>query len=71
MTIPTLSGEKIQLRIADTIKPTSTKRIPNQGLPFAKEPGKRGDLIVNFDIKFPDSLPEGSKQILYDILPAN
>ncbi|KAI1289952.1 DnaJ -like protein subfamily B member 4 [Halotydeus destructor] len=70
VTVPTLTGEKIQLRISDIVKPTSVKRIPNQGLPYTKEPSKRGDLVVNFDIKFPDSLPEGSKQILGDILPS-
>jgi len=71
VTVPTLTGEKLQLRISDIIKPTSTKRIPNQGLPFTKEPHKRGDLIVNFDIKFPDNLPEPTKHILSDMLPVN
>lgn len=69
--VPTLTGEKVQLRISDITKPTSLKRLPNQGLPNPKDPSKRGDLIVTFDIRFPDSLPEGSKQILYDVLPAN
>jgi DnaJ-class molecular chaperone len=68
ISIPTLSGDRIQQRITDIIKPTTTKRIPGQGLPHSKEPNRRGDLIIGFDIKFPDSLPEGSKQIMNDIL---
>lgn len=69
LTIPTISGERKTLRINEVIKPTTIKKIPNEGLPHSKEPHRRGDLIVNFDIRFPDSLPEGSKQILQDILP--
>lgn len=68
VTIPTLTGDRITQRFTEVIKPTTTKRIPGQGLPHSKEPNRRGDLIVAFDIKFPDSLPEGSKQILSDIL---
>ena len=69
ISVPTVTGERITQRFNEVIKPTTTKRIPNQGLPHSKEPHKRGDLIIQFDIKFPDSLPEGSKQILHDILP--
>lgn len=71
VSVPTLTGEKIPLRMAagDIIKPTTFRRITNQGLPHPKEPNRRGDLIVAFDIKFPDSLPEGTRQILQDILP--
>lgn len=71
ISIPTLTGERITHRISDVVKPTTTKRIPGQGLPHSKEPSRRGDLIVSFDIKFPDSLPEGSKQILSDVLVYN
>lgn len=68
--VPTLTGEKIQLSLLDEIiKPTTVKRIPAKGLPFPKEPNRRGDLLVNFDIKFPDSLSTNVKDILYDTLP--
>lgn len=71
ISIPTLTGDRITQRISDVIKPSTVKRIPGQGLPHSKEPNRRGDLLVNFDIKFPDSLPEGSKQILSDVLVYN
>ena len=57
ISIPTLTGERVTQRISEIIKPTTTKRIPGQGLPHSKEPNRRGDLIIGFDIKFPDSLP--------------
>lgn len=69
ISVPTLTGEKITQRYNEVIKPTTTKRITGHGLPHSKEPSKRGDLLINFEIRFPDSLPEGSRQILYDILP--
>ncbi|XP_074595338.1 dnaJ protein homolog 1-like [Brevipalpus obovatus] len=68
--IPTLTGSRVQLKCQELIKPNSVKRIAGQGLPNPKEPSKRGDIIVNFDIKFPDSLEPNTRQLLYDILPA-
>lgn len=68
--VPTLTGEKIPLdMLNEIIKPTTTKRITGQGLPLPKEPTKRGDLIVSFDIKFPDHLAQSVKDILHDTLP--
>uniref|UniRef100_A0A6V7KVZ8 J domain-containing protein n=1 Tax=Bracon brevicornis TaxID=1563983 RepID=A0A6V7KVZ8_9HYME len=68
--VPTLNGEKKTLNLTrDVVKPTMVKRIQGQGLPFPKEPSRRGDLLVSFDIKFPDSLTQSAKDILYDTLP--
>ena len=68
--IPTLTGEKITLNLTKEIaKPNTVKRIQGHGLPFPKEPSRRGDLMVSFDIKFPDSLTQSTKDILYDTLP--
>ncbi|XP_013786562.1 dnaJ homolog subfamily B member 4-like isoform X2 [Limulus polyphemus] len=67
--IPTLTGEKLTLRIKDIIKPNVIRRIAGHGLPYPKEPNRRGDLNVVFDIKFPDTLNESTKQILWDCLP--
>lgn len=71
VSIPTLAGEKIQLNLLNEIvKPNTVKRIQGQGLPFPKEPNRKGDLLVSFDIKFPDSLTTAAKDILYDTLPS-
>lgn len=68
--VPTLSGEKISLNLTrEVIKPNMVKRIQGQGLPFPKEPSRKGDLLVSFDIKFPESLTQSAKDILYDTLP--
>lgn len=67
--VPTLEGEPVTLAIRDIVKPTTQKRLSGRGLPMPKEPSKRGDLVIQFDIQFPTTLPEGTKQILSDILP--
>nr|CAH7713738.1 unnamed protein product [Callosobruchus chinensis] len=68
--VPLLGGGKMSLDFSeDVIGPDMTKRIPRQGLPFPKEPSRRGDLIVSFDIRFPESINKKHKKILSEILP--
>ena len=67
--IPTLDNRKIGLDCTgDIIKPNTVKRLQGYGLPLSKEPSKRGDIVVNFEILFPDSLTKSSKDILFDVL---
>jgi len=69
--IPTLTGEKIPINLAtEVVKPTTTKRIAGYGLPLPKEPTRRGDILVSFDIQFPDRLSQNTKDLLHDLLPA-
>ncbi|OQV13317.1 DnaJ-like protein subfamily B member 4 [Hypsibius exemplaris] len=68
--VPTIEGVKVALPLTDITKPHTVKRIPGRGLPVPKQTDKRGDLIVKFDIVFPDGLPQATKDILKDLLPA-
>ncbi|CAH1393597.1 unnamed protein product [Nezara viridula] len=68
--VPTLTGESIPLNLRkEIIKPTTLKRIQGHGLPLPKEPNRKGDLLVSFDILFPDTLTSSVKDILRDMLP--
>lgn len=68
--IPTLGGGSVPLNINnEVIKPATIKRLQGRGLPYPKEPSRRGDLIVNFDIQFPDNLSKNAREILNDLLP--
>lgn len=68
--VPTLTGEKIPVNLShEIIKPSTVKRIQGCGLPFPKEPTRKGDLLVSFDIQFPDNLSQSAKDILFDALP--
>merc|ERR1711892_895645 len=51
VSVPLLGGERLALNLQDeVIKPSTVKRVVGKGLPNPKDPARRGDLIVNFDI---------------------
>ena len=67
--IPTLKGESVLLRMSDVIKPGTIRRIPGYGLPLPKDPSNYGDIIVEFEIMFPDKLSTQAKEALAKVLP--
>jgi len=66
--VPTLDGKKVGLNCPEVIKPTTTKRLQGYGLPFPKEPSRRGDLVVSFEVLFPDNVSTSSKRTIYEAL---
>jgi len=69
--VPTIDGRKIPLKMTDAvIKPGTVRRIYGEGLPLPKQPTKRGDLVVEFDIEFPDHLSPSVRNKIADLLPA-
>lgn len=67
--VPTLDSSRVRkLQLNEVIKPTTEKRLTGDGLPIAKQPSNRGDIIVKFDIKFPDSLSSEQKEKLASTL---
>merc|ERR1719378_859193 len=63
--IPTLDGKKVGLNCSgEVIKPTTVKRLQGYGLPFPKEPHRKGDLLVSFEVLFPDQLTDKSKPVI-------
>nr|XP_054764293.1 dnaJ homolog subfamily B member 4-like [Lytechinus pictus] len=69
--VPTIEGRTITVPCKEVIKPNSRKRVTGEGLPYPKQPSRRGDLLITFDIAFPDHLPSTTKEILADCLPAS
>lgn len=67
--VPTLDNKLVPFTLtSEVINPTTTKRLQGYGLPFVKEPSRRGDLIISFDIKFPKEVSSSVRQILYNTL---
>ncbi|KAG6469778.1 dnaJ homolog subfamily B member 1-like [Zingiber officinale] len=54
--LTTLDGRDLVIDITDVVKPSYELLIQNEGMPIAREPGKKGNLIIKFDVKFPSKL---------------
>ncbi|XP_047962323.1 dnaJ homolog subfamily B member 1-like [Salvia hispanica] len=66
--ISTLDGRDLTVTVSDIVKPGYEMMIQNEGMPISKEPGKRGDLRIKFDIKFPSRLTSDQKSDLRRVL---
>jgi len=66
--IPALDGRVIKQRIEGVVTPGSSRVIPGEGMPISKHPGKKGDLIVTFDVIFPQKLNEQQKNQIRQFL---
>lgn len=79
LTIETLDNRKLYISMDEIISPQTVKKIENEGLPIieeskgklfnkAKDLSKKGDLYINFDIKFPQFLTQEIKEELANLL---
>lgn len=59
--LPTLDGRNLNIPITDVISPGYEKVVPKEGMPITKDQGKRGNLRIKFDIKFPSRLTSEQK----------
>jgi DnaJ-class molecular chaperone len=50
------------------VHPGYQKSIEGEGMPISREPGKRGSLILRFQIQFPDYLSDEKKAMLKKLL---
>lgn len=67
--VPYLNNQTRRVHSDGIITPTNnTLTIRGAGMPLSREPGKYGDLIVNFDIRFPTSLDYSQKQAIASVL---
>lgn len=66
--IPHIDGSKEQHALLRVVGPDTEDVFRGQGMPVSKQPGKRGDLLVNYNIRFPRTIPEQDKKQLANIL---
>lgn len=70
LTVLTLDGRSLRVPISGVINPQTKIPIHGEGMPNTKSHlNKKGDMIVQFDIKFPESLPHASIELLLNALP--
>ncbi len=66
--VPMLDGKTKSITVEQVVSPGFTIRVAGQGMPKAKNPSARGDLIVAFNVAFPTALSEKQKKQVREIL---
>lgn len=66
---PTLDGRTIPVTTTDIVRPGMKRRITGEGLPLSKSPSRRGDLVVEYEVKFPEKLSQNARDVISQVLP--
>ncbi|XP_060941875.1 dnaJ homolog subfamily B member 13-like [Limanda limanda] len=62
--VQTIDGRLLNIPINDIVHPTYRKVVPGEGMPLFQDPSQRGDLIIHFDIQFPEKLSADRKHLI-------
>ncbi|XP_035034322.2 dnaJ homolog subfamily B member 13 [Hippoglossus stenolepis] len=62
--VQTIDGRLINIPINDIVHPKYRKVVPGEGMPLFQDPSQRGDLIIHFDIQFPEKLSPDRKHLI-------
>ncbi|KAL4362657.1 hypothetical protein GQ457_04G016590 [Hibiscus cannabinus] len=66
--LTTLDGRNLVIPLTEIIKPGAEVVFPNEGMPISKEPGKKGNLRIKLDVKYPSRLTTEQKSELRRVL---
>ncbi|KAM4604409.1 dnaJ homolog subfamily B member 1b [Polymixia lowei] len=66
---PTLDGRTVTVTTKDVVRPGMKRRITGEGLPLPKSPERRGDLLVEYEVKFPERLSQSVRETIAQVLP--
>jgi DnaJ homolog subfamily B member 4 len=66
--VSTLDGRNLTIPINSVVSPGYKEVVPKEGMSVPKEPSKRGDLRIKFNIKFPSRLTNDQKSGLKMLL---
>lgn len=68
LSLKTLDDRVLSIPISEVVSPGYYKTIKNEGMPISKEPGKKGDLVLKFNIIFPSYISDSKKTQLRSLL---
>ncbi|KAL0364649.1 UNVERIFIED_CONTAM: DnaJsubfamily B member 4 [Sesamum angustifolium] len=63
-----LDGRNITVPLTEVMKPGHEVLVPNEGMPYSKDPRKKGTLRIQIDVRYPKRLTEAQKHELRRIL---
>ncbi|GAV60332.1 DnaJ domain-containing protein/DnaJ_C domain-containing protein [Cephalotus follicularis] len=66
--LTTLDGRSLTIPINNVINPSYEEVVPREGMPIPKDPSKRGNLRIKFNIKFPTRLTAEQKSGIKKLL---
>ncbi|KAJ4921736.1 hypothetical protein JOQ06_016447 [Pogonophryne albipinna] len=66
---PTLDGRTVTVSTTDVVQPGMKRRVSGEGLPYPKRPDRRGDLLVEYEVKFPERLSQSARDTIAQVLP--
>ncbi|KAI9533962.1 DnaJ sub B member 1 [Dissostichus eleginoides] len=66
---PTLDGRTVTVSTTDIVQPGMKRRVSGEGLPYPKRPDRRGDLLVEYEVKFPERLSQSARDTIAQVLP--
>lgn len=66
--LTTLDGRNLVIPLTDIIKPGFEMVVPGEGMPISREHGRKGNLRIKFDVKYPSRLTAEQKSDLRRVL---
>lgn len=64
----TLDGRNLLVRVEEVVRPGYEVVLENEGWPIRKEPGKKGKLVIKFDVTFPIRLSSSQRAAIRRIM---
>ncbi|XP_071317137.1 dnaJ homolog subfamily B member 13 [Trachinotus anak] len=64
----TLDGRLLNIPINNIVHPMYKKVVTGEGMPLSQDPSQRGNLIITFDIQFPEKLSAERKHLIKQAL---
>eukprot|EP00914_Ancora_sagittata_P009113 GHVO01017566.1.p1 GENE.GHVO01017566.1~~GHVO01017566.1.p1 ORF type:complete len:297 (+),score=69.94 GHVO01017566.1:135-1025(+) len=63
-----LDGRRIDVAVDEIVDGKKSKLVRGEGMPLSKSPNQKGDLILQFDVNFPESLTNEQKTKIREAL---
>ena len=68
LSVRTLDGRTLSIAVPEVVSPGYVKTVAGEGMPLSKEPQRRGNLVLRFNIVFPSFVSDSKKLQLRTLL---